>query len=444
MMNDIEYMWPNRWPAAEKGQRVTPYRQLHCIAWGFALALTTLCDSWAAGPGLPGEGSGGVLYTITHLPLGAYLVLCFILMLSVANLMYQFRIAHSFRPGSVLRGLLGQGDGQTSGGWRLSALKWPRKSGARIGHAHRPTSISKLGDLSSDGVLAVRKAPAAPDTSPATIPTPLDGMNHPLPQFSAQGKPAPESPSDAELKADQEVFVPEFKFNSAVDLPSKEELVRREREQLVVAGSILGPDGEGIDSVVVYLEDEGGNRIGQSCRSAADTGEFKVLANEPGRYFLKAYKRGLLMEDAKPGPLPIEAGKIEGYTIRLVPEGCLIQGRVINRTHALLGPQSEVRLHVGSQQVPRSVLIDSDGGFRVRGVPGNSQCRIQVVDEAGKTLAFSDWFSTSEKKEILMNVTITESPGAQTDSSSPGSDPKAPEKAEADASPRPSGSVHSA
>jgi len=443
MMNDIEHMWPNLWPAAEKGQRVTPSRQLHCIVWAFALALAAE-SSWAAGPGLPGESSGGVFYTITHLPLGAYLILSFILLLSLANLMYQFGIAHSFRPGSVLRGLLGRGESQSSGGWRLSALKWPRKSGGRIEHAHRPTSISKLGELASDGVLAVRKAPAAPAVPSATMPTPLEGVNHSLPQFSAQGRPHPESVADAGMKADQEIFVPEFKFNSAVDLPSKEELVRREKEQLVVAGSIVGSDGEGIDAVVVYLEDEDGNRIGQSCRSAADTGEFKVLANEPGRYFLKAYKRGLIMEHAEPGPLPIEAGRIEGYTIKLIPEGCLIYGRVINRTQALLGPQSEVRVQVGSEEVPRPVLIDSEGGFRVRGVPGNSQCRIQVVDEGGRTLAFSEWFNTAEKKEILMNVIVTDTMKAQAGSASPSAGPEPAEKTDADAGARPSGSLHSA
>ncbi len=75
----------------------------------------------------------------------------------------------------------------------------------------------------------------------------------------------------------------EFKFASAVDVPTAEELMRREKEQMVVSGAVTDASGKGMGSVIVYLTDLEGNRVGQSCRSAPETGEFKVLINEPGK-----------------------------------------------------------------------------------------------------------------------------------------------------------------
>lgn len=412
-----------------------------CLVCAVLLTGATLGHSWAAGPGAPGESSAGIFHAITHLPLGAYLILFFIFALSVANLIYQGRVAQSFRPFSMIRGLLG-GEDRSSGGWSFTGLKGPEKRSARPGHVHGPTSISNVRELASDGVLAVRQVSGPRDIASSSIPTPLEGLNHCLPQFSTQGRPQPGSPRVVGPSVAQEAAIPEFKFSSAVDLPSQEELERREKEQLVVTGAVLGPDEEGIESVVVYLEDEEGNRIGQSCRSALGTGEFKVLANELGRYVLKAYKRGLTMEQSEPAALPIEAGKIEGYTIRMIPEGCMLHGKVFNGTQLPLGTLFEVQLHVSSQGLFRSVLTDSVGGFRIGGIPRNSECRIQVLDENGSTLAVSEWFDVGEKKEILMDVTITEASLAESGDFSSESGPEPLEAAEAQPSSRPAGSSH--
>ena len=71
-------------------------------------------------------------------------------------------------------------------------------------------------------------------------------------------------------------------------------------------------------SVIVYLTDEEGNRVGQSCRSMPDTGEFKVQVNHPGRYQLHGYKRGFVMGEGEPVLLPIESGKIEGFNLHMI------------------------------------------------------------------------------------------------------------------------------
>jgi len=292
---------------------------------------------------------------------------------------------------------------RSEGGWNLTG---PKAHGTRFGRAHAPTNVSTAKELASDGILAVRKATGTQETSPLSIPTPLDGINHKLPQLSAHGVPQPGATGMVEAKVSQEAAATEFKFSSAVDLPSQEELERREKGQLVVSGTVLDAVGEGIDSVVVYLTDEQGNRIGQSCRSASGTGEFKVLVNEPGRYAVRAYKRGLILDAGEPEPLPIESGRIEGYAIRMIPEGCLVHGKVINQTAASLTAECEIQLHVRGQETVRSVFSDSAYGFRINGVPNHVECRLHVIDTAGSLLATSPWFETGEKREIVMNVTV--------------------------------------
>jgi hypothetical protein len=376
---------------------------------GLALALTAFAieNSWAAGPTAPGEQNGGILYALTHLPVAAYIILFLISALSVANLVYQARFSPSGRPLSTLWTLVGGRDRRSEGGWSLTGLKAKGSRLARFGRAHAPTSISTTKELASDGILAVRKVEKTQGASSQSIPTPLDGINHRLPQFSSQGGAQPGAPSALIPKAHQDHAITEFKFSSAVDLPSPEELERREKEQLTVSGAVLGSDGEGIDSVVVYLTDEQGTRIGQSCRSASGTGEFKVLVNEPGRYILRAYKRGLIADGGEPEPLPIEAGRIEGFTIKMIPEGCQIHGKVINETAAPLTAGCEIRLDVRGHEGFRSVFTDSTYGFKILGVPHNAECRLQVLDRTGRILAASRWFETGEKKEMTMNVAVT-------------------------------------
>jgi hypothetical protein len=427
---------------AEKQSRFVPTAShTGYFVCALALAVVTLGDAWGAVAGVPGEASTGILYVVTHLPFATYLILFFILVLSVANLIFQGLGSHQlWRPLDILRASLERKGNPSGGGWSLGGFKWSRKHLTRPGRAHGASSLSPAGERVSDGVLAVRKVNGRQNASGPSMPTPLEGMNHRLPQFSAHVGSEPGSPRVYDQKASKEALAPEFKFSSAVDLPSQEELERREKEQLVVAGSVVGLDGEAIDSVIVYLMDEEGNRIGQSCRSAPETGEFKVLVKEPGQYTLTAYKRGLILEVTEPMALPIESGKIEGYTVRMIPEGCLLHGKVINETPTSLGPVFEVRCHWGGQGAFRSVLTDSAGGFRMSGVPHNSECHIQVIDKEGRTFAVSEKFETGEKKEIVMNVAITNVEAPEVESSPSDKDPDPSQEPVAEASPQSAGS----
>ena len=107
-------------------------------------------------------------------------------------------------------------------------------------------------------------------------PTPLDGTNHRLPNFESLSDQRPDDSKLAEKDNSKISVAKEFRFSLAVDVPSQEELERREKERLVVSGSVIGPDGVPVESAVVYLTDVDGNKIGQSCRSSAENGFFKV------------------------------------------------------------------------------------------------------------------------------------------------------------------------
>jgi len=212
-----------------------------------------------------------------------------------------------------------------------------------------------------------------------------------------------------------------FKFASAVDLPSAEEIERREKNQLVVTGAVLGPDGKGIASVIVHLIDRKGNRIGQSCRSMADTGEFKVLSNESGKYVLSGYKRGYVMESSEPLALPIESGRIEGYNLRMIPEGCVVHGKVLTES-GVPGPE-DLTVKCLSKSEPgfaRSARTDSKGVFRIYGVPVNSKCFVEVHATDGNLLARSVHFETVQKKEIYQEVKISPESSLIQDPEKPG------------------------
>ena len=249
------------------------------------------------------------------------------------------------------------------------------------------------------------------------IPTPMEGVNHPLPQFAAVGEAQTGTPRILERETDQKPPSQEFKFSSAVDLLSQEEMERREKDQLVVSGTVKGPDGHGIASVMVYLTDQAGNRVGQSSRSARDTGEFKVLVNEPGRYTLTGYKRGFIMESSEPVILPIESGKIEGFNFRMMPEGCLVHGRVLVEGETAGAPDLEVTCICGDGAFSRSDRTDPAGEFRISGVPLASKCFIEAYGIDGEVLARSAPFETLHKKEVYRKMVIPPLPSSQKTSS---------------------------
>jgi len=198
----------------------------------------------------------------------------------------------------------------------------------------------------------------------------------------------------------------EFKFSSAVDVPSREEVERREKTQLVVSGAVHGPDGKGMSSVIVYLTDTTGNRVGQSCRSMPETGEFKVLIGEPGQYVLRGYKRGFVMEVSEPVLLPIESGKIEGYNFRMIPEGCLVSGKLVASDTGEELAGYEVTCACATSESVRTAITDSTGQFRIQGVPAKLECYLEISDHDGNLLMRSSPFQTVQKKEHYVEIRI--------------------------------------
>ena len=361
-----------------------------------------------AGTGrIPAENGTGLLYALTHLHPAAYFILFLVVVLSVVNLFFQGYLSIVARPFSGIQLLLDRAQERPPA---ASQVKGPRvrESSAVCGaklHKAPASGISK--ENLHDGVLSVRRAVKVDGADSAlSTPTPVEGINHPLPDFAPKVQAQSGFPRTPQTKVQLEAPPHDFKFSSAVDLPSREEMERREREQLVVSGSVTGTDGNGIPSVLVFLTDQEGNRVGQSCRSTPETGEFKVLVNEPGKYTLTGYKRGFIMESSEPLVLPIESGKVEGYSFRMIPEGCAIHGRVVIEAPGVAPGDLEVRCLCAAKDFSRSSRTDSVAGFRISGVPVNSQCVLEVWDKDSNFLAASDAFETARKKELHLDVAV--------------------------------------
>ncbi len=374
---------------------------LSAVVVAFSFPLLCL----AAAP-IPGEEHVGILYTITHLHWAAYLILLIIFVLSVLNLIYQSR---AYIP-----------EASEEGHARSRNEASRRRDGSPAG---RPFSSSEMGRSGREPLLGAGSHPevyAPPDgssvgqarrvqrTGPvgSSQPTPLDGVNHPLPPLRVRGDNGSGAPKTREEKSEKQPQSRPFRFTSAVDLPSPEEVERREREKLVVTGTVKGVDGKGIASVLVYLTDEAGNRLGQSCRSLPDTGEFKVQINEPGRYVLNAYKRGFTMEKPVPPVLPVESGKIEGYSLQMIPEGCLVHGKVLTEGGGEPPEGLKVTCVRKGGDFSRSEPIGTDGEFRFFGVPHDSEYVLEVRGPDGVLLSTSAQIETSRKREVSCEIQI--------------------------------------
>jgi len=364
---------------------------------------------------IPGEDQGGFFYALGHLHPAAYVVLFVILVLSVANLVFQYGLSAFFSPLSFLFSLKRRREGDVE---PRPLLKRLNGLGLDARLRDRPLRVGpsgRRGGERADAVLSVRQIPKIGYRA-AAAPTPLDGVNHPMPSFSSP--PFVESGAPRLVTTGQEKKPSaEFKFSAAVDLPSREEMERRDKTQLVVSGSVLGQDGKGIGSVIVYLTDGEGNRLGQSCRSAADTGEFRVQINESGRYLVKGYKRGFVMESAEPLVIPIESGRIEGYTFRMIPEGCAIMGRVVLEETGEGMADCEVRCVCRMPESSRSAMTGASGQFRIQGVPMNSECHLEVLEKGGTLLTRSARFQTVQKKECYVEIKLAS--GGQTTKDTP-------------------------
>jgi hypothetical protein len=389
-----------------------PSHQLHRSHEQAFVALTLLVclvsflapDLCAAAPRIPGEDGSGFLYALTHLHPVAYLILLLVFILSVLNLLCQGLLHPHAWPTSV-RGLLPYGSPDTGRSDVESASGRLRRG--EVGLHGGLSSEGSLGYASDahEGVVGPRRVARPNRQEVERHPTPLDGLNHPLPKFavspSAQSQGAPRMVDRAR---ENKGLKREFRFTAAVDLPPPEEIEKREREKLVVSGRITGSDGKALAATLVFLTDQQGNRVGQSARSAENTGEFKVQAHEPGKYVVQAYKRGYLMENTDPLTLPVEAGRIEGIDIRMIPEGCLVQGHVQFEGPAKDLAGLEVRCLTESADWSRSSRLDPSGTFRVAGIPHDTSCVLEVRAKDGTVLGRTDPFYTNSSRELYRTI----------------------------------------
>jgi len=375
------------------------------------LDVLLLCGPAAAAQ-VPGESQTGILYALTHLHPIAYIILFVIVVLAAVNLAYQ---GHFARGRTALAMILHResapavtDDSRPETTVRPAIQPRPRRKNSQ------PRSASGENEQNQEGLVGPARTVRSPMATVARQPTPLDGINHTLPVFSSRGgngvavtDKAPDKPTPST----------EFRFTSAVEVPPPDEIQRREREQLVVTGAVCGPDGKGLGAVIVYLADDQGNRVGQSCRSLPETGEFKVHVNSPGQYVLHGYKRGFVEDLLVSAPLPVESGKIEGYMLRMVPEGCTIHGRVLLADPELSGSAGmEVRCVCKDGAVGGSVSTDDAGQFRIFGVSSEAVCHLEVRNANGEVLHCSEKFETAGHKDLRLEVAISAGPACDDES----------------------------
>lgn len=349
-----------------------------------------------------------LLYFITHLHPTIYLILFGVFLLSMVNLAVQTRLVfwlksaingkfsgNVSRDSSELNGFIG----------KISRKKRPGNFRKTI---RGPESYRMSKEPLQDGIVSVRPSSSLTVENPEEIiPTPLDGENHTLPDFDLSSKPKNQSKrvksSDPE---NGKSTLKEFKFSSAVDLPSIEEIERREKEKIVVTGRVIDPSNNGLATAVVYLLDKDGNKMGQSCRTNSDSGAYRVQANEGGAHSINVYKRGYVMNSDGPVKLPARNGKVEGFDVHMLPEGCLIHGKVSSKIGQLPLEGLTVKCDCRSEQYKFSSTTNSKGLFQALGAPLNSECVIQVLSPEGTVLLDSKPFETVQKKQIFMDLRV--------------------------------------
>lgn len=371
--------------------------------------MSSASYSWSAAP-IQMENNVGFLYSMTHLHPTIYLILFFVFLLSMVNLVVQSPLLTKI--GSFFIKLWGKAsrDSDSSGGLirNIDQSKRPKNFRQSI---RGPESYRMSKEPLQDGIVSVR--PALPNSTQDTddlIPTPLDGEDHPIPEFAASPRPRSKASKTPDAEKEKSLLPKEFKFSSAVDLPSPKEIERREKEKVVVTGRIVDQSSRGLSTAVVYLVDKDGNKVGQSCRTNSDNGNFRVQANESGAYAINVYKRGYLMNSEGPIKLPVQNGKIEDFDITMLPEGCLIHGKVLSS--ADLSPISGLQVNCScrSEQFTFSTITNSNGAFQAIGAPLNSECVIKILGHDGKVVLDSKPFETVQKKQIFMEFKV-EHPG---------------------------------
>ncbi len=365
---------------------------------------------WGAPTVQPEYHDPGWLYSATHLPPVIYVVLFFIFLLSMFNLAFQNQLL--FRMTSLARlkfwgSTPRQGD--DSGAFIKSFDQKGRQKNFR-GAIRGPESYRMSKETLQEGIVSVRPAAQVIQEKHSDfMPTPLDGEDHPIPEFGATSKPKSNSLKQGDIEKENSIVTKEFKFSSAVDLPSPEEIERREREKIVVTGRVLDSESHGLATAVVYLVDRDGNKIGQSCRTNSENGSFRVQANQSGACSINVYKRGYVMNADQPVALSAKSGKITGVDIHMIPEGCLIHGKVLSEEDLNPIPDLVVNCACRSEQFKSSSITDSNGAFQTVGAPLNTECVIQVMTPDGKILLNSKPFETVQKKQIFMEFKVKNS-----------------------------------
>jgi hypothetical protein len=373
----------------------------------------------------PGEENIGILYYMTHLHPAAYFILFLIFLLSVANLYYQY-----VTPGGVLHPEPyseeedRDDDSQGMDALENSDLEYDQGAYARLDSLEMP----------AETVVAVRKfSPEEADGPGDNFPTPLEGVDHPLPAFSetqasiapAQGEPPKDEPQTAP-RVDDGSFQPQFVFTSMASLDLDEESLVENEEELRVTGFVIGPDDEPVPGVLVFLINEEGKRIGQSSRSQPGAGAFSAMAQEPGNYRLNAHKRGMRLVDRGPIDLAQTSGVIEDVVLRMVEEGCHVKGRIIKNVETDL--DSLVRLQitckVAGAGFVRTVRPAQDGSYSIPGTPESDSCVLELRDQAGNVITSTDPFETIDGGEVNLEFELIEeqnqdSGGEQEDTDTP-------------------------
>lgn len=349
-----------------------------------------------------------LLYFITHLHPTIYLILFGVFLLSIVNLAVQTRLVFWLK--SAINGRLGGNvsrDSSELSGF-IGKISRKKRPGNFRKNIRGPESYRMSKEPLQDGIVSVRPSSSLTAENPEEIiPTPLDGENHTLPDFDLSSKP--KSQSKRVKSSDPEngkTPLKEFKFSSAVDLPSIEEIERREKEKIVVTGRVIDPSNNGLATAVVYLLDQDGNKMGQSCRTNSDSGAYRVQANEGGAHSINVYKRGYVMNSDGPVKLPARNGKVEGFDVHMLPEGCLIHGKVSSKIGQLPLEGLTVKCDCRSEQYKFSSTTNSKGLFQALGAPLNSECVIQVLSPEGTVLLDSKPFETVQKKQIFMDLRV--------------------------------------
>ncbi len=363
---------------------------------------------WAGAP-LQMDRDMSLFYFITHLHPTIYLILFCVFVLSMVNLFAQSHLP--IRVGTFLTAKFKINFFGTAGG----AQSFTAKTGRNIrpkgfgGSIRGPESYRMSKEPFQDGIVSMRSVPGQSDeVLPENIPTPLDGEDHPIPEFGLSSKPKSiqKPSSSSESERDKILAHKEFKFSSAVDLPSPEEIERREKEKIVVSGRVVDPSGSGLATAVVYLVDKDGNKIGQSCRTNSDDGSYRVQANDAGAHAVNVYRRGYVMNSDGPIKLPAKSGKIKTFDIPMLPEGCLIHGKVMSEADKTPLAGLTVKCSCRSERFTHTTTTNSSGAFQAAGAPLNSECAVQVLSPDGHLLLDSNPFETVQKKQIFLDLKV--------------------------------------